>query len=710
MPSNTGIMRFIPNQEIDQAQAEAERRNQALQGQQQQAIVNLAGHIRKCWQAAYQAKIPYQEQMKTNLRQRNGEYDANTLAKIKEQGGSDVYLNITNVKCRAAEAQLNDIMLPPGERPFQIDPTPKPDLAEQVKTKILEKIATDYQQYVMQGFQLGTLTENDLPKLIEQMQIDAIREFNAQAEKDSQRIEDDIDDELVEGDWYEAVRSCIPDVVTSLAGIICGPYIQNEKKLTWSEDAQGRPFATVSNKSVRKYRRCNPFDIYPSPGSKSLQDGYLIEIIPLSRSTLNKFIGVEGFDDEAIRLVLQDYGRGGLVEWLATSADPERLILERRPEQTGGRNQAETIDCIKFMGPVQGILLRQWGMDEKQIPDPVMDYEVTAYLIGNYVIKAKLNEHPLGRRNYYSASFEKSNDSVWGRGVPQLMVDVQRICNGCARALMTNMSHASGPMVWIYYNRIDPTEQIGIRPWKLWKMRYEPGDSAREPLGFFQPKVITNELLKIYEFFFNQASEITGIPAYTYGSTQGNQQGAQGTASGLSMLMNSASKVMKMVAFHIDNGIIKPSVEEHWLDIMMYEPEKAVGDVEITARASEYLIVLEQLQIRRMEFLGATNNPIDQQIIGIEGRAEILREAARSLKMRTDKIVPDREDMQQRMQQSKMQTAFMNLAQTLNVPVDVIAAAAQGQLPGGAGQNGGGGSKATGPDGQPVAGQDFTLQ
>jgi hypothetical protein len=64
------------------------------------------------------------------------------------------------------------------------------------------------------------------------------------------------------------------------------------------------------------------------------------------------------------------------------------------------------------------------------------------------------------------------------------------------------------------------------------------------------------------------------------------------------------------------------------------------GDIHIVARASEYLIIAEQLQARRQEFLNYTNNPIDLAIIGMEGRSKVLRETVKSLKMDGEEIVP----------------------------------------------------------------------
>jgi len=673
-----GLMRFVGNAEIEQQRSEE---MQAQRDQNRPVILNLASHVRQKWNAARDAKNDIEKQMHDDLRQRKGEYSSEDLAKIQAQGGSEVFINITNVKCRAAESWLYDIQLPPGERPWSAGPTPVPELPQQIEKYLEQRVTMQFQEAMMANVELGAMTSQmEVQEQINKVKDDVLKEIRDRAEKDSKNIEDNIDDELVQGGWYQAVRDIISDIVTLPAGIVHGPTISMEKQMEWSEYPDGTPYVQVVEKPTRKYSRISPFDIYPSPGARNFQDGYLCHLIRFERSGLLKLIGVEGFNEFAIRQVLRDFGAGGLREW--ASYDTERYDLENRPSEFGS-NKAETIDCIKYMGPVQGLMLRQWGMTEEEVPDPLMDYQVTAYLIDNYIIGAKLNDHPLGKRNYYSASFDASNDSPWGKGIPELMRDIQKICNGCARALVNNMAHGSGPMVWLDMRRLADGEQVaGITPWKIWRMYSKAGDNSNQPpVGFFQPASIVEHLLKVYEYFFKQASEVTGIPAYIYGSPKIG--GAGETASGLSMLMNAASKGLKAVAAHIDNGIIKPSIEEHWLNIMLYEPEKAIGDVKIVARASEYLIMMEQLQIRRMEFLNTTANPIDMQIIGQAGRAMVLRETVKSLKMPIDKIVPDRESIMQNMDQTMMQLVIQRIAAGLGMPTESIAQLAQG---GGAGK------------------------
>jgi hypothetical protein len=62
--------------------------------------------------------------------------------------------------------------------------------------------------------------------------------------------------------------------------------------------------------------------------------------------------------------------------------------------------------------------------------------------------------------------------------------------------------------------------------------------------------------------------------------------------------------------------------------------------------------------VRRSEFLTATNNPTDMQIIGAEGRAELLREAAKNLDMNTDRIVPPTSVIKQRLKAAAQAAAL----------------------------------------------------
>ena len=114
------VLQVVGNEELVK-QEEALTKQQLAERQNQPIILGLADHLRTCWDAARQAKKPIENIMLKALRQRNGEYEADKLAQINQQGGSDVYMMVTEVKCRAAESWLRDILLDQGSPPWGLE-------------------------------------------------------------------------------------------------------------------------------------------------------------------------------------------------------------------------------------------------------------------------------------------------------------------------------------------------------------------------------------------------------------------------------------------------------------------------------------------------------------------------------------------------------------------------------------------------------------
>lgn len=640
-------------------------------------ITSLGSYIRMCWQKARDNKDDeITDRLLKCLRLRKGEYTAQERANIDRiQGDSTLFDQLTNVKCRAAESWLNDILLPPGEKPWGISTTPSPELAPEEMQKLIVELQAEYERSIFAQRQITDPNdpiavkeaERRIERELAKFRDELLKDIREKGDKDTLALENDINDGLVEGGWYKVLKDVIPDVVTFPTGFIKGPVIRMKKQLSWSD--QGQP--VIETLPSREYDRVSPFDIYPSPTAKNLQDSYLIQKHRFERKDLNDLIGVDGFDEASIRKVLIEHGDGGLREWLQD--DEERAELEDRPNDD---MSSDTIDCLEFWGSVQGSKLIEWGMD---LQDADIDYNINAFMIGSTVIGARLNPDPLDRRPYYSASFMKVTDSIWGISVPELLEPKQKVCNGCLQAMVRNMSMASGPMTWLDMSRIDPSNNPDeIYPLKVWQFDGDPGNAGL-PMGFFQPDPIIDVLLRLYDYFYKQAGEDPGIPNYMYGS--GDQTGAAKTASGLSMLMNAAAKVLKTVASNVDEGIIKPSVESYWMHIMLNEPEKVNGDIKIVPRASEYLVMMEQLQIRRQEFLQTTANQYDFQIMGLKGRAEVLRETLKSLKMRPDKIIPDDDSFRQNISEQELMMFAQNLGNMFHVPPEQILAIAKGNAP-----------------------------
>ena len=629
------FLRLVGNDEL--ARQEQELAEQALQERQNQPmILGLTAYLKECWEAARIAKRPVEQKMLKAMRQRAGEYEPDKLAAISRQGGSAIYMGITEVKCRAAESWLRDILLDTGEPPWGISPTPIPDLSPQQQAQVQEMFAEKIVNLIQDSGQAPN--KEELAELREMVSQDFRFKMLQEAQNRADKMTHKIADQFAQGGWADAFNEFITDLVTFPAAFVKGPVIRRQRTLGWTKDAYGKTTVEASERLAPEYERVDPFKIYPEPGITHISDGYLFEHHPLTRMDLSDLIGVPGYDEEAIRAILRD---GPGATWFVEDIELQKDELENK--FSSYMRPTTTYDALEFWGKVSGQMLIDWGLDEEDIPDPAREYDANVWLVGNYVIKAVLNYDPLGQKPYTKTSFIKTPGSLWGRGIPETIEDVQNVCNAAARALVNNMGIASGPQVEVNLERIPPNEDITqIYPWKIWQVTNDPLGSGQPAVRFAQPDDNAQTLLVVFEKFSRLADDHSGIPGYIYGDM--DVQGAGRTSSGLSMLMGAAGKGIRQVVAHIDADIIKPIVYRQFVYNMRYDEDESIkGDVEVMAKGAINLAIKETVNVRRIEFLNATANPIDMEIMGVDGRAAVLREVAKGLQMDTDDVVPTKE-------------------------------------------------------------------
>jgi hypothetical protein len=226
-----------------------------------------------------------------------------------------------------------------------------------------------------------------------------------------------------------------------------------------------------------------------------------------------------------------------------------------------------------------------------------------------------------------------------------VLADVGDVVHSAGRALVNNMAMASGPQVGVNVDRLPADEDVtNLVPWRVWQHGESQFNASTPAITFFQPEMKAAELLGVIEKFYGLADDFSLVPRYLSGS--GPVAGAGRTASGLSMLMDSAYKGLKSVVTNIDIYVIERLLRALYNHNMQFDPDETLkGDAQVVARGAVSLMQMESLQLRRNEFLQATNNPTDQQIIGAVGRAEVLREVAKGLEMDTTRIIPSREQL-----------------------------------------------------------------
>lgn len=670
-----GLVIIKSNSQLDAEDAAKQAADATLMRQQIPVLSGLASHVRNCWEAARDAKQPIERKMLKALRQRTGEYEPEKLAEIRKSGGSEIFMMLTETKCRGAESWLRDILLDEGMIPFDLKPTPMPDVPPDYEQKVTALVANQVIQAIQSNAQLS-------PVMMETFKEQAREDIRVALMEDSvdraERMKRQIQDQFVEGGMVDGFNAFISDLSTYPAAILKGPTVRRSRQLEWTQAPDGSYSPQVQDKLIPTYSRVDPFRFYPEPGLTRLNEGYAIEHHRLSKSDLSELIGVPGYDDGAIRAVLDE---GSNNEWMWSA---ELMKAELENKFNIWRADSTKFDALEFWGPVSGQDLIDWGVDAEEVPDTARMYDACVWLIGSWVIKATLNYDPLGDKPYRMTSAVKRPGALWGVSYPELIEDVQAMCNAAARALANNMGLASGPQVEVSVDRLAEGEKVTkVFPWKVWQTVSDPLGSGQAAVRFNQPDDRSGPLLAVYGQFARMADEQSGIPAYVYGD--GQVGGAGRTASGLSMLMGSAGKGIRQTIMHIDFDVIGPLVTAQYNWNMQYIDDVTLkGDCEIIPRGAVTLANREQLNVRRVEFLQATANPIDAQIVGPTGRAAILREVAKGLAMPVDDIVPTNEQIEVNQEMQRQQQMAQVAAQ--QAPQEVVV-------------------RETGPGGAPMGGE-----
>tara|TARA_B110000208_G_scaffold112687_1_gene138768 strand:- start:776 stop:2824 length:2049 start_codon:yes stop_codon:yes gene_type:complete len=641
---------LIPVARASDLEAQAQRASDEKQNSPM--IQGLSAHVTKRWQVMrdhHQDNL--EERLAQCVRARNMEYEPAKLAEIQEQGGSEIFMGIVSSKCRTATAWLRDTLLGTGsDKPWSLNATPIPDVPPDMK----QAMQNIMQQNLMQYYDAGGAppAEDELKQLASGMKDTAMRSMKFEAEKRVERMETKMEDQMLEGGFTKALFEFTNDIATFPYAILKGPIPRKRKAMKYVEGGLG-----VVDVLRDEWERVDPFKFYWMPWGDDIHSMPVAELHHLTRDDVENMLGVEGYDEDAVRSILSNFGSGGF-SWLDHNDD----MMEAATGQDFDEANTDLVAALQLWDTIPGDVLIEWGLDEGEVEDPHKSYPCEVWMIDNIVVRAVLNYDPLGRKPYYLTSFEKVPGRIDGNGVADLCMDAQNMCNAAARALANNMGISSGPQVGVNISRLPAGEDITqMYPWKIWQFRQSDFADSTPPMSFFQPNSNAQELMSVFDRFMAISDEVSGIPRYMTGQ---HVPGAGRTSSGLSMLMSNAGKSIKQVISNIDHDVMRPMLERQYQRNLRYSDDPdLIGDVQIVATGAMSLVVKEAEAVRKTDFLRLIlESPIAQQIVGLPGTAELLRDLAGNLNTNVDRLVPSREDVQKQQdlaQQQQQQQMMM---------------------------------------------------
>lgn len=585
--------------------------------------------------------------------------------KMRRAGISpDIYAPITNTKIRAAKALLGDIFQNSADNPYTLKPTPDPELPKELEEQVFQDVAKDVRSIYakLQGMGVEQLPPEAQQTLVMIMQNaissrygEMARRRQDVARERAKRMEEKVHDILAEGGWTDAFQDYVNNICVYGTGIVLGPIPRVVACNGFKKDRKSGVSKYVRQyKEIPTFESVNPFDVYPAPNARTVEDGPLCIRIRYSASELWRYIqnassksdGVaSGWIPGTVNSLLSKNPNGG-VKMSFEPSDAAR----RYAEKDGADNFHDcTFEGVRCFSTVRGSELLEIGVLKNRDGKAVKQaeyYQIETIVIDGFVVYVRILDERVGRP-VAKGVFYECPGSWWGESIAEKLAMVQNVMNNCVKALLTNMAAASGPMYWINdVSRLSDKDVGGlkIKPHKMWAFQSSMMGSQGAPMGIIQVPSNASELLAIFDRMKMQADDDSGIPAYTYGQAQG-AGAAMRTAQGLSIFTEAASRGMRMVIMTTDRLVIRSIVKKVANYVLVNDDNMDIkGDCEVVATGIMGKILRAQQDQERIQHLSLVlNSQMLTQICGVKGIMALFRPSLNDIGVNADEVLPSAE-------------------------------------------------------------------
>lgn len=595
----------------------------------------LASDLMSKFDAAQRARRVRDESMLRSLQQVRAQYDEAMQAMLNRTTLAKTYFPAVDLKRATAFARLAQVFCGGTVPPFGMGATEDPVLPVNVGAMIRERIGPRAMAVVQQSQGQVLMDEAMMSWLREAVYLDVQNEIRREAEARAKRNERTIKDAMEEGGTIQALKASLDDGVTFDGGFL-RVVPRMKPRMTYDETGP-----IVEERVVETVEAVHPLHVYPQPGIERIDEGYIFLWRRRNRAEMNEFFGVPGVRGDKLTRIL---ARGGVER---SSGEEEALerrkeVLERKSSEVEMAQVDDSWVVLNYYGTLRGRDLKQWGWEDVYGPASFGDedaVECQAWLVDNEVIKVALNEHPLRLKPVFKWGFREVPHAFWSRGVPEILRPIEGAFLASIRLLQNNLAIGSGPQVVVntasVRNDLDPSK---MRPWMIWETTQDPYGQQRPVVDFYQPDTRAHELMAAATFFDNFMDVMVGIPSFYGGDV--DVKGAGRTSSGLHQIRQEAGALLQHSAASVDEMIRQLAV---WFFTTMLSegrirPEDQ-GDARITVFGTAKLAEMEQNAHNIVQFLQVTANPIDLEVLGIEGRRSLLIEAGKSLKLNFESLI-----------------------------------------------------------------------
>lgn len=590
-----------------------------------------------------------------DLRQYHGRYDPSVEKELDDAESCALFLNITKPKTHAFCARVMDMVLPTDEKNWGMEPTPVPEIVGKV-----DKAATPEAVAGTTNPETGELEPTTTPEGNVVLQSDILRGIKDEAAERCEDMEAEIDDQLSEAKINALQRKAIEQMGKLGTGIIMGPVIIDEWRVTWKpqpkvDPATGMPTGgkdyvrtLVPNKDMRPGAQwVDCWNFYPDMSAENPEDwAFAFVQYLVNKATFRKYAKRFNFIPAAVERAL---------EQAPFNVHMLRWMTELRQLSETSNIIDQRYRLLRYYGELDVDDLRAAGLDPEAmgVSDVVMG---VVWLCGGEVLKVDINPLDSGAMPFNVCYCDKDEASPFGTGIPRLMRGEQESVNAAWRMKHDNAGLSVCPQTVIRANAVTPADgDYHMKPKKLW---YAADDVARvnDVFGQFSIDSHQAELDNILQLAIRFADDVTQLPLIMQGEMAPH---ITQTAQGMSLLYNASTVVLRRTVKFFDDHMTVPLINKFYEWNMQFNPREDIkGDFRTVARGSSTLLDKEQQGQALTEAMAMAMQPTWQPYTDMKK----LYQQALKAKRIGDIVLPDEEikknlDNQQAQAQAAAQAA-----------------------------------------------------
>ncbi|KJY84826.1 hypothetical protein TW81_02200 [Vibrio galatheae] len=567
-------------------------------------LEGLAAIVLRDRKEAITQRTEHEQRWLDDIRQWSGQYDDATMTEIKNSGGSQVFVNITQQKCNAAESRLSEMVLPYDGRTWGIDATPVPTMPNVDPTQA-----------------------------------------KAMAERAAELMADEIDDQLAEADHIGKSRSAIRDLVIYGTAVMKAPQIVGKTRKAWQQVKDDAYSIEQREDITAGVKHVSIHNFFPDMSAPRVdQCRYINERDFITGKQLASLKGIPGYIAENIELAIED----GFKE---SQSDESYLDDLRNIDKLSTIKGSKLFELWEYHGAVSADDLQAAGIE---IGERSGDIEVVILMVGDHIIRVSINPMQTGDRPYSVSSWLKSETCLFGYGVPYTLRDIQRMINAAWRAMMDNAGLSAAPQIVVNGHLIEPADgDWTMKPRKTWKAKSK-NVNVRE--AFVDVQITTNqaELQAILGMLQAMADEVSNLPKIAQG--EGADRTAGHTALGMSMLLNNSNIMLRKAVKNWDDNMTRPTIRRFYDWNMQFNSKPEIkGDFEVRTRGTSELL-LKETQAQALMMLSQTFAGLPQFAQNADWRG-MQEELVKATQVDSDKVLLDAEQVKANQQNNPPQPA-----------------------------------------------------